>query len=87
MLQTNIYLTVNGEQKGPYAMAQIQSMWNNGLITSDALYWDEEADDWKSINELFESLEPAPAFPQANNPQQENPPTQARPADTLSSTM
>ena len=76
-------MTVNGEQKGPYAMAQIQSMWDNGLITSDALYYDDAAQDWKSINELFERFEPAPqstpVAPPAtvNNPEKENPVTSA----------
>ena len=48
------YLQVNDEQKGPYALSQIQSMWNSGAITSDSLYWDATDEQWKSINELVD---------------------------------
>jgi hypothetical protein len=49
------YLQVNDEQKGPYALSQIQGMWNSGAITSDSLYWNAESEEWKSVREIIES--------------------------------
>lgn len=49
----DIYLDINGEQRGPYAKSQVQTMWNNGVITSDALYWHEGMSDWATISALI----------------------------------
>lgn len=52
------HLQMNNEQKGPYALSQIQSMWNSGAITSDSLYWDSQGEQWRPINELIASAPP-----------------------------
>jgi hypothetical protein len=52
------YLQINNEKKGPYALSQIQSMWNSGTITSDCLYWDARGEQWRPINELIEPTLP-----------------------------
>ena len=54
----NYYLQVNNEQKGPYALSQIQDMWNSGTITSGSLYWDAQGEQWKPVNELIASVPP-----------------------------
>ena len=51
-------ITVQGEQKGPYSLSQLQSMWESGTITSDSLYWNTEAEEWKTIKELVEPSPP-----------------------------
>ena len=57
------YLQVNNEQKGPYALSQIQGMWNSGAITSDSLYWDSQGEQWRPINELIASAPPVIEHP------------------------
>ena len=48
----DIYLYVQGEQRGPYERSQIESMWNSGQIASDAVYWHEGMADWAAISGL-----------------------------------
>jgi len=52
------HITVQGEQKGPYSLSQLQSMWESGTITSDSLYWNTESEEWKPIKELVEAPPP-----------------------------
>lgn len=61
---TGIYLQIQEEKRGPYAKSQVQAMWNNGLITLDALYWQEGMGDWGEISDLF--TESAVASPATN---------------------
>jgi len=49
---------VQGEQKGPYSLSQLKSMWESGTITSDSLYWNTESEEWKPIKELVEAPPP-----------------------------
>jgi hypothetical protein len=48
----NIYISMRGEQKGPYALSQVEAMWKNGSITADALYWVDDASEWRPIEQL-----------------------------------
>ena len=73
------YLLVNGAQAGPYALSQLQSMWQMGQLTADSFYWQEGFDDWQSISLIKDLLDPVrpppvpPAFvarPPAPPPQQ-----------------
>ena len=66
---TGIYLQIQEEKRGPYAKSQVQTMWNNGLITLDALYWQEGMADWGEISDLF--TESAGASPATNTPKQQ----------------
>ena len=61
----DIYLHIRGEKRGPYAKSQVQTMWNSGLITSDALYWQEGMSEWAPISALITELEVAPPTLQA----------------------
>ena len=46
-------LFYGGQQQGPYALDQIKSMWASGMIPADALFWQEEAKEWKPILQLL----------------------------------
>ena len=69
---------MNNEQKGPYALSQIQNMWNSGGITSDSQYWDAEGEKWKPITELIETATPATNAPSPIYIQQAHDPEKIR---------
>lgn len=50
---TQLYLLVNGEQRGPYSLEQLRAMYLAGAVTSDAFYWQEGLAEWLPIDELF----------------------------------
>ena len=56
------YLYLDDEQKGPYTVAQLQSMWHAGNINLNTLYWQEGATDWSPLSSIIQVLEP-PATP------------------------
>jgi len=47
------FLYLNNEQKGPYTLNQLQSMWKAGSITSKTLYWQEGFDEWIALFHLW----------------------------------
>lgn len=47
-----IYLSRGEQQSGPFVQAQIRSMWANGVVTADTLYWYEGLADWQPIQEI-----------------------------------
>lgn len=49
-----IYLFLNGAQAGPYTMSQVQQMFATGSISSEAFYWQQGMEDWRSADELRE---------------------------------
>ena len=57
------YLYCNGEQRGPYAMEQVRSMWASGIITADTLYWNESNQEWKPVTELLAVKAESPPVP------------------------
>ena len=40
------YLLVGGQQTGPYTPEQVRSMWTNGQITAETLYWFDGLKEW-----------------------------------------
>jgi hypothetical protein len=56
-MSADYYIEANGKTQGPYSMAQLRSMWDQGLITSDTQYWTESMDDWYLVSTLLESTE------------------------------
>ncbi|MCE9611887.1 MAG: DUF4339 domain-containing protein [Chthoniobacter sp.] len=46
------YVHVQGEQRGPYTIPQIDHMLNSGLIERDTLYWREGMEQWQPVTEL-----------------------------------
>ncbi len=51
------YIAVGSEQKGPYALSQLQSMWRSGAITADTLYCQQGFDEWVAIASLAQILD------------------------------
>ena len=49
------FITVKGEQRGPFLRSQLDSMWRMGQITADAMYWEDGMSDKKPILEMFGS--------------------------------
>lgn len=48
------YIAESGKTKGPFSKAQLRSMWEHGLITSDTQYWTHGLDDWYLVANLLE---------------------------------
>src|SRR5437879_6178918 len=65
------FIHCQGQNRGPYALDQIRSMWASGIITADTLYWVQAESVWKPIVELLATRrtetasvpEPAPSAP------------------------
>jgi hypothetical protein len=51
----HIYLFTNAEQRGPFLLDQVQSMWRSGSLTADTLWWVESMSEWAGIQELPKS--------------------------------
>ncbi len=52
------YVMVGEEQKGPYTLAQLQTMWKAGSLTVDTQYWFEGQGEWMPLGTILELLEP-----------------------------
>jgi hypothetical protein len=48
----NYYTSINGIEKGPYTLAQIEAMWRGGHITADTFLCDAGKQLWTSVAEL-----------------------------------
>ncbi len=46
------YLHIQGEQRGPYTVPQIDHLLNTGLIAEETLYWCEGLDQWAPVVSL-----------------------------------
>lgn len=46
------YLHIQGEQRGPYTVPQIDHLVNSGLIAQETLYWREGLDQWQPVTDL-----------------------------------
>ena len=46
------YLHIQGEQRGPYTIPQIDHMLNSGIISEDTLYWREGLEQWQPVTSL-----------------------------------
>jgi membrane associated rhomboid family serine protease len=47
-----VYLSIDGNQTGPFPPASIQGMLELGAIPSSAYFWREDMPDWRPISEL-----------------------------------
>jgi hypothetical protein len=47
-------LESQGQQRGPYTLNQIKSMWSNGLITSDSICWLVDSSERSLVKDLVE---------------------------------
>ena len=46
------YLLLQGEQRGPYTVKQIDHQLNSGLIGEDTTYWREGMEEWQPVTNL-----------------------------------
>ena len=46
------YLHINGEQRGPYTIPQIDHLVNSALIPEETLYWREGMEQWLPVTQL-----------------------------------
>jgi len=49
----NIYISIRGQEKGPYDVSQVEAMWKNGTITADATYRKDGSKEWHPVRELI----------------------------------
>lgn len=80
------WITISDEQRGPYTIGQLRSMWHSGTITAETLYWQQGFENWyqlRHIINLLEEQQPAtpPPVPQVGYvaPQQPQQQLQQRP--------
>ncbi len=46
------YLHIQGEQRGPYTVPQIDHLLNSGLIEEETLFWREGLEQWQPVTNL-----------------------------------
>lgn len=51
-----ITFSQNDQTFGPYEAAVVVSLWDQGQIAGNALYWHDQLDDWKSLASDIEAL-------------------------------
>jgi membrane associated rhomboid family serine protease len=50
----DIFLYVDGGQIGPFTLSQVRGMFSTGAISTEAVYWKEGMESWRSGSELLE---------------------------------
>jgi len=60
-----IYITKNGQQLGPYSMAEVQNLLRSGTLDITELAWQEGLPDWVPLHQIpgFVFVPPAPPAP------------------------
>lgn len=53
------WLLIGNENKGPYTLAQLKSMWGSGSITADTLYSQEGFETWIPLSSFLDQKPPA----------------------------
>lgn len=46
------YLHIEGDERGPYTVSQIDHLLNSGLISEQTLYWREGMEQWNPVTDL-----------------------------------
>lgn len=84
------YLFENDNQRGPFTLSQLQSMWRSGTITARTLYCQEGFAEWLPLSTILDTLEPPPLpapDPSAASPRPPHvpvtPPTKLNPGDII----
>lgn len=52
------FLHIQGEQRGPYTIPQIDHLLNSGLIQEDAMFWREGLEQWQPVTNLVAKRKP-----------------------------
>lgn len=59
--QASFHIRDSGEQRGPFALDQLQHMWRSGIITADSMYFDEPENEWKPLRGIINAADAVPA--------------------------
>jgi hypothetical protein len=51
------WITISEEQRGPYTIGQLRSMWHSGTITANTLYWQQGFENWYPLSYIIDRLE------------------------------
>lgn len=51
------HLMLDGQNKGPYTIGQLQNMWNSGAVTSETQHWMDGYTEWLPLDFIREDLE------------------------------
>ena len=46
------YVTLKGEQAGPFTIAQLQAMWSAGSINANTMFWREGLSEWEPVSKI-----------------------------------
>ncbi len=59
------FLAVNGQQTGPFSLAQVQEMWQAGMVSAQTLSWCKGEPDWQPLGQLLSAIGAVPpaAYP------------------------
>lgn len=49
---TNWFISINGEQKGPYPTDQLRQLVADGFVPGDAFVWREGMDQWQPLSQV-----------------------------------
>ena len=49
----DIYLLIQGEQRGPFSKQEVIEMWNIGDLSEESIYWREGMQDWHPVVQLI----------------------------------
>ncbi len=73
-------LWIDGQQRGPFTMGQLESMWKTGAVTADTMYWNEGLSAAQVLKDL---LEPATISSGGTPPAQDHSPFSSHEAASL----
>lgn len=51
------YLFHNEVQRGPFTLGQLRSMWSQGILTADILFWGSDSVEWRPLAAMAVELE------------------------------
>jgi uncharacterized membrane protein YhaH (DUF805 family) len=60
---TNWFISINGEQKGPYPTDQLRQLVSDGFVSRDAYVWREGMANWMPLNQVRVSDDPVGVTP------------------------
>lgn len=60
MNQSAFHLAVGGQQSGPYSLQQVQGMLAAGQVNGSDYFWNDQAQGWVPLANLFGNAAPSP---------------------------
>jgi hypothetical protein len=53
MPRERYFLYIDGSQRGPYTVDQIDHMVNKGIVSAESMFWCEGLDQWQPVSQLI----------------------------------